>query len=147
MTNPERLAAQVAEHMYKPDTAVASLGIKVAAVDQGYARLTMKIRRDMLNGHSICHGGMIFTLADACFAYAANSSNVMTVSQSSMITFVAQAGEGDVLTAEAHVTSAPRGRTGLYDIVVRNQDGVEIAFIRCNSYRLKRKVVEELDSL
>ncbi len=146
MTDPDQLAAQVAEHLYKPDTAVASLGIRVVEVAPDYARLTMKIRRDMLNGHSICHGGMIFTLADACFAYAANSANVMTVSQSSNITFVAQAAEGDVLTAEARTTSAPTGRTGLYDVIVRNQQGDEIAFVRCNSYRLKRKVVEGLST-
>jgi len=147
MTDPDQLARQVADSLYQPDTAVASLGIKVVEVAKNYARLTMTIRKDMLNGHSICHGGMIFTLADACFAYAANSGNVMTVSQSSTITFTAQAGEGDILTAEATAISKTRGRTGLFDVVVKKQNGEEVAFIRCNSYRLKRKVVDDLDSL
>ncbi len=144
MTDPDQLAQKIAKELYKPDTAVASLGIKVVEVANQYAKLSMEVRRDMLNGHSICHGGMIFTLADACFAYAANSENIVTVSQSSNITYIAQASEGDVLTAEAKAVAQPKGRTGLYDIIVRNQSGDDIAHIRCNSYRLKKKVIESL---
>ena len=101
----------------------------------------MTVRADMLNGHAICHGGLIFTLADSAFAFACNSYNLTTVASGCAIDFVAAAHEGDVLTAVAQERSVS-GRTGVYDIEVTNQRGERVAFFRGKSYRIKGHVVE-----
>jgi acyl-CoA thioesterase len=89
----------------------------------------------MVNGHKICHGGMVFTLADSAFAFACNSRNVPTVASGCSIEFLAPAREGDVLIAEAiEITLA--GKTGIYDAIVRNQTGAIIATFRGRSHRL-----------
>jgi acyl-CoA thioesterase len=102
----------------------------------------MTVRPDMLNGHAICHGGFIFTLADSAFAYACNSYNLSTVASGCAIDFVAPAREGDVLTARAAERSIA-GRTGVYDIDVVNQRGETVALFRGKSYRIKGHVVDE----
>ena len=102
----------------------------------------MTVRGDMLNGHAICHGGFIFTLADSAFAYACNSYNLVTVASGCSIDFLAPAREGDVLTARGVERSAS-GRTGVYDIEVFNQRGEKIALFRGKSYRIKGHVIEE----
>jgi acyl-CoA thioesterase len=137
-----RLAERVADAMYERDTASIALGMTVAAVSPGHAELSMTVRADMLNGHAICHGGFIFTLADSAFAYACNSYNLVTVASGCSIDFLAPAREGDVLTARAAERSAA-GRTGVYDIDVVNQRGETIALFRGKSYRIKGHVVEE----
>ena len=101
----------------------------------------MTVRADMLNGHAICHGGFIFTLADSAFAYACNSYNLNTVASGCAIDFLAPAREGDVLTAVAQERSAS-GRTGVYDIEVTNQRGEKIALFRGKSYRIKGHVID-----
>jgi acyl-CoA thioesterase len=138
----QALAERVAAAMYTRDRASQSLGIKIAVVGPGHAELMMVVRSDMLNGHAICHGGLIFTLADSAFAFACNSYNVMTVASGCAIDFVAPAREGDVLTAVAQERSVS-GRTGVYDIEVTNQRGERIAFFRGKSYRIKGHVLEE----
>ncbi len=95
----------------------------------------------MLNGHDICHGGFIFTLADSAFAYSCNSYNLVTVASGCTIDFLAPARQGDVLRAQAHERSVS-GRTGVYDIEVTNQRGEKIALFRGKSYRIKGHVVE-----
>jgi acyl-CoA thioesterase len=95
----------------------------------------MTVRADMLNGHAICHGGLIFTLADSAFAFACNSYNFNTVARV-RIDFVAPAREGDVLTA-ARSERALAGRTGVYDVEVANQRGETVALFRGKSYRIK----------
>ncbi len=136
------LAVRVAEAMYARDTASKALGIAIARVAPGEADLAMTVRPDMLNGHAICHGGFIFTLADSAFAYACNSYNLNTVASGCSIDFVAPAREGDVLTARAHERSAS-GRTGVYDIEVTNQRGEKIALFRGKSDRIKGNVVSD----
>ena len=96
--------------------------IEIEEVREGYARIAMIVRRDMLNGKAIAHGGMIFALADTAFAYACNSRNVNTVAQSATIVFVAPGREGDRLVAEAREESQT-GRSGVYAVKVRNQNG------------------------
>ena len=137
----QALAERVADAMYPRDRASQSLGIKVARVGPGHAELTMTVRPDMLNGHAICHGGFIFALADSAFAFACNSYNLTTVASGCAIDFMAPAREGDVLTATARERSAS-GRTGVYDIEVRNQRSETIALFRGKSYRIKGHVVE-----
>ncbi|MDH4181885.1 MAG: hydroxyphenylacetyl-CoA thioesterase PaaI [Betaproteobacteria bacterium] len=136
------LARRVADHMWANDHASQALGMRLVDVGPGTAHLAMRVRRDMLNGHEICHGGFIFTLADSTFAYACNSYNLVTVASGCGIDFIAPAREGDELNARAHERSAS-GRTGVYDIEVTNQRGEKIALFRGKSYRIKGHVIEE----
>ncbi len=136
------LAERVAESMYHRDTATQALGIRIAHIGPGFAELAMAVRADMLNGHEICHGGFIFTLADSAFAYACNSYNLNTVASGCAIEFTAPARAGDVLTARAHERQLA-GRTGVYDVEVANQRGETVALFRGKSYRIKGHLIEE----
>ena len=138
----QALAERVAEAMYARDAASQAMGMRITGIGPGRADLTMAVRHDMLNGHAICHGGFIFTLADSAFAFACNSYNLTTVASGCSIDFIAPAREGDVLTAVARERSAI-GRTGVYDIEVVNQRGEPIAFFRGKSYRIKGHVIEQ----
>jgi acyl-CoA thioesterase len=115
--------------------------VHLVRVAPGHAEVAMTVRADMLNGHAICHGGFIFTLADSAFAYACNSYNLNTVASGCAIDFLAPAREGDVLIAVGQERSAS-GRTGVYDIEVRNERGDKIALFRGKSYRIKGHVIE-----
>jgi len=136
------LAKRTAEAMYSRDRASQALGMRIAEVGPGYAVMTMMVRRDMVNGHAICHGGLVFALADSTFAFACNSYNLSTVAQGCSIDFLAPAREGDTLTATGRERSLA-GRTGVYDIEVRNQHGQTIALFRGKSYRIKGHVVDD----
>ena len=138
----QALAERVAAGMYERDRASQAMGMQIGAIGPGYAELTMTVRADMLNGHAICHGGFIFTLADSAFAFACNSYNLTTVASGCAIDFVAPAREGDVLAAMARERSVS-GRTGIYDIEVTNQRGETVAYFRGKSYRIKGHVVED----
>lgn len=138
----QSLAQRVADHMWRNDYASHALAMRLVDVAAGQATVAMVVRRDMLNGHEICHGGFIFTLADSAFAYACNSYNLVTVASGCSIDFIAPAREGDELFAHAHERSAS-GRTGVYDIEVTNQRGEKIALFRGKSYRIKGHVLQE----
>ena len=99
---------------------------------------------DMVNGHHICHGGLIFTLADSAFAYACNSYNLNTVASACSIDFLAPGREGDVLEATAVERSAS-GRTGVYDVEVKVVGGNTVALFRGKSYRIKGEVIAGLE--
>ncbi|MDQ8032971.1 MAG: hydroxyphenylacetyl-CoA thioesterase PaaI [Bordetella sp.] len=139
-TDPQELADAVRDTMYAGDAASQALGMQVTAIAPGYARLTMTIRGDMLNGHKTCHGGFIFALADSAFAFSCNSRNVATVASGCVVDYLAPGFEGDVLTAEAQERSLA-GRTGVYDVTVSNQHGKTVALFRGRSYRIKGQVV------
>jgi len=141
MSDAEALARRVADAMFSRDRASQGLGMRIARVGPGYAQLTMTVRADMVNGHAICHGGFVFTLADSAFAFACNSYNFNTVANGCTIEFLAPAQEGDVLTAVAHERSQV-GRNGVYDVDVRNQSGTTIAHFRGKSTRIKGEVLE-----
>ena len=148
MTEDQHQSAQqtadlVREGMSRNDRASKMLGMQIVEVTPGHATLTMTIRDDMLNGHDICHGGLITTLADSAFAFACNSYNELTVASSLSVDLVAPAREGDVLTAQATPVNRA-GRTGVYDMVVTNQRGERVAFVRGRSYTVKGKPVVEL---
>src|ERR1043165_5512325 len=132
----QALAKRVAAAMFARDAASQAMGMTIAGLGPGHAELTMTVRADMLNGHTICHGGFIFTLADSAFAYACNSYNQTTVASGCSIDFIAPAREGDELAAHARERSAS-GRTGVYDIEVSNQRGEAVALFRGKSYRIK----------
>ena len=139
-------AQQVAEAtraaMLKDDHATKSLGICIEAVGPGTCTATMTVRQDMLNGHAICNGGLITTLADSAFAFACNAYNEITVASGFDVNLLAAARLGDVLTAQA-VEVSKAGRTGVYDIGVRNQRGEAIAAFRGRSYTMKCKPLVE----
>ncbi|KAB2921303.1 MAG: hydroxyphenylacetyl-CoA thioesterase PaaI [Dechloromonas sp.] len=138
----QALADATAAAMFSRDRAAQALGINIVRVQPGAALLTMAVRSDMVNGHHICHGGMIFSLADTAFAYACNSYNRNTVASACHIDFLAPAREGEVLEAEAVERSAA-GRTGVYDITVR-VGGRTIALFRGKSYRINGEVIAGL---
>jgi len=139
-TDPQALAEAVGLAMYAVDTATQSLGMQVLEIAPGYARLTMPVRPDMLNGHQTCHGGFLFSLADSTFAFACNSRNVSTVASGCTIDFLAPGFAGDVLTAVAQERSLA-GRTGVYDVTITNQNGKPLALFRGRSYRIKGQIV------
>jgi len=140
LMSPAALAAACGDSMYSADNASQALGIKLESIEPGRAVMTMKVRRDMLNGYSTCHGGFIFSLADSAFAFACNSRNVSTVGQACSIDYVRPGREGETLSALA-VERHLAGRTGLYDVTVSNESGEEIAYFRGKSYRINSTVL------
>ena len=126
MNEADTLARRVADRLHAQEGTSRAWNIEIEEVREGYARIAMIVRRDMLNGKAITHGGMIFTLADTAFAYACNSRNVNTVAQSATVVFVAPGREGDRLVAEAREESQT-GRSSVYAVKVRNQNGENIA--------------------
>ena len=139
----QRIAEAVRQGLFANDTAARSLGMDVEAIGPGTARISMTVRPDMLNGFDICHGGFITTLADTAFAYACNSYNELTVAAGIVVDFIAPVHEGDRLTAEAREV-ALKGRSGVYDITVTNQDKKTVAVMRGRSFTQKGKSVVAL---
>ena len=137
--NSQEIAAASAAALYKRDTAARSLGIRVEEIAPGRASLSMSVEDKMVNGHGICHGGYIFTLADTAFAYACNSRNASTVAAGARIEFLAPARLGDRLSATASEVSL-RGRNGVYDVVVSREDGEQLALFRGNSLRIEGSI-------
>ena len=140
MPDPQTQAESVGRELYARDRASQVLGMTLEEIRPGYARMRMTVREDMVNGHDLCHGGLIFTLADSTFAFACNSRNQVTVAQGGAIEFLAPGKLGDVLTAEGQERHSGR-RTGVYDIAVTNQDGRTIALFRGKSFRLNGNVL------
>jgi acyl-CoA thioesterase len=138
----QRIAEATRDAMWLNDRASKALGMQVLAVGPGTATLTMTVRDDMLNGHDLCHGGVIATLADSAFAFACNAYNEVTVASGFDVNLVAGARGGDVLTATAGEINKS-GRTGVYDIKVSNQRGETVAAFRGRSYTMKGKAVVE----
>jgi acyl-CoA thioesterase len=122
--------------MLAADRASAALGIDVVEHGPGWARALMTVRPDMINGHDIVHGGLVFALADTAFACACNGWGPATVAAGADIAFLAPAHAGDILEAEARVRSR-RGRSGIYDVTVRRGDEV-VAEFRGRSTELRR---------
>ena len=141
---PQALAEKVRDAMWAGDHATKMLGMRILEVGPGRAVIEMTVRQDMLNGHAICHGGLITTLADSAFAFACNSYNELTVASGFSIDLLAPGRLGDVLTATCTELSKA-GRTGVYDTEVRNQRGERIAAFRGRSYTARGKPVVALD--
>lgn len=140
MMNAQAIAEAVRDAMLANDRATQSLGMEILAVGPGSSTLAMTVRDDMLNGFDICHGGLITTLADSAFAFACNSYNELTVASGFNVDIVAPGKPGDRLTAVAQEVSLS-GRTGVYDITVRNQRDELVAVFRGKSYRIKGKAI------
>jgi acyl-CoA thioesterase len=139
--SPQALAELAGKTMYERDPASQALGMTLDAIGPGHARMSMRVRPDMLNGHATCHGGYIFMLADSAFAFACNSHNFNTVGAGCTIDYLAPGREGDLLVAEA-VEQALSGKTGVYDIVVSNQEGRKLALFRGKSHRVGGMVAD-----
>ena len=139
---PKERATRAAQAMWSGDAASQWLGMTLVSVDEGTAVLTLKVEKHHCNGHGMCHGGITFSLADSCFAFACNSRNQATVAQSNMITYTAPAQIGDTLTATAQEISMS-GRSGIYDVRVSNQDGKTIAEMRGLSRSIKGQLFTE----
>ena len=136
------LAALVGERMFEADRATRDfMQIELVACEPGRAVMRMTVREAMLNGHEICHGGLIFTLADSTFAYACNSRNHATVAAGCSIEFLQPARAGDVLTCEGQ-EQLLQGRHGVYDMKVTNQRGEVVALFRGKSTQIKGHVIE-----
>jgi acyl-CoA thioesterase len=120
------LAATVARDMLEHEGTGPAWGIVIEEARAGYARLSMRLRADMLNGHRIAHGGMVFALADTAFAYVCNGRNEKTVAAQASIVFLGSAQEGETLIAEAEEV-ATAGRSGVTQVSVRTADGRAVA--------------------
>jgi len=140
MTDEISLAKACSEAMHANDDAAHFVGIEIIESKPGYARLTMPVRKEFANGHDTCHGGFIFTLADAAFGHACNNRNRVTVAAGASIEFIAPGKTGDLLTAVAHERTRG-GKTGVYDVEVSNQEGVLLALFRGNSYQIRGQVI------
>ena len=143
-TEPQALATATAHAMWQRDRTAQSLAMKIVHVAPGQATLRMPVRSDMVNGHHICHGGMIFTLADTAFAYSCNSYNKTTVASACHIDFLAPGKEGATLSAES-VEQSLSGRTGVYDVTVKDETGKTVALFRGKSYRISGEVIAGLE--
>lgn len=124
--NEANLALAVTRALLAREGTGPAWGIRIIEARAGYALIEMSVRADMLNGHGIVHGGMIFALADTALAYAANSRNALTVTQCASIQFLAPAHGGTCLVAEAQEV-AVIGRTGSYRVEVRTSDDAIVA--------------------
>ncbi|HEX9853099.1 MAG TPA: hydroxyphenylacetyl-CoA thioesterase PaaI [Woeseiaceae bacterium] len=145
MTNRE-LAQLCADRMYRSDQASQDLGIEITVTAPGKVSARMSVRPSMLNGFAICHGGYIFTLADTAFAFACNAYDDLTVAAGASIEFLRPAKDGDRLHAAATELSRS-GRSGIYDVAVRNQDHTLIAVLRGRAHATgKRLLVGESDT-
>ena len=142
MATPQELAEATRDAMWRNDRASKALGMDVLAIGPGTATVAMSVREDMLNGHDICHGGLITTLADSAFAFACNAYNEVTVASGFDVNLLQAAHRGDRLTAVASEVSKS-GRTGVYDIAVHNQRGEAVAAFRGRSYTMKGKALIE----
>lgn len=139
--NADALADKIARHMLAAEGTGPAWGIEIEEAREGYARIRMTLRADMLNGHGIAHGGMVFALADTAFAYACNSRNVASVAAQASVVFLDAAREGEVLIAEAQ-ENALAGRSGVTHVSVRTADGRAIAEFQGYSRTLGGPAVE-----
>ena len=137
------LARKVGESMFAADAASReTMGMELVSCEPGRAVLRMTVREKHLNGHKICHGGFIFTLADSTFAFACNSHNKVTVAAGCSIEFLKPGQLGDVLTCEGREQML-QGRHGIYDMKVSNQRGEVVAMFRGKSAAVQGNVIPE----
>lgn len=138
--NPHALAEACANKMWLEDRASRGLGMTLQRVAPGEAILSMTVRKDMTNGHGICHGGFIFTLADSTFAFACNTYDQRTVAQQCAVTFLQPVREGETLTAHA-IERARAGRGGIFDVTVRDSSNNVIAEFRGHSRTISGRLL------
>jgi acyl-CoA thioesterase len=131
------LARSTVQSMYRADRASQTLGFEILDVAPGNVRIAMTVRPEMINGHGMCHGGLIFALADSAFAFACNSHGEPMVAAGAAIEFLAPTPAGELLTALATEISRT-GRHGIYDVRVTKSSGETVALFRGRSARLRQ---------
>ncbi|MEX0734919.1 MAG: hydroxyphenylacetyl-CoA thioesterase PaaI [Steroidobacteraceae bacterium] len=138
----QAIAERATQALYDGDRASQMLGMKVESCSPGQATVSMRIRSDMVNGHRICHGGLIFALADSAFAFACNSHGDNTMAAGAAIEFLAPGREGDVLQAIA-AERWRAGKAGIYEIEVRNQRDETVALFRGRSHQVAGRLIDD----
>ena len=134
-------ADKVVEHMLEKDLFSQWLGISIIEIKEGYSKIKMTVRPEMINGFGIVHGGIAFSLADSAFAFACNNRNVLSVALDTSINFLKPVHVGDVLIAEA--TEIHNGKsTGLYQIAVNNQNEHTVAVFKGTCFRTEKKLMK-----
>jgi acyl-CoA thioesterase len=132
--------AEVVDHMMKHDLFSQWLGIEVMEIREGYSKIRMQVRQEMVNGFGIVHGGVPFSFADSAFAFACNNRNVLSVALDTSINFIKPVHVGDILEAEAKEIHNGRS-TGLYHIVIRNQNEHEVAIFKGTCFRTHKNLI------
>jgi acyl-CoA thioesterase len=139
MPNNEK-AEQVVAHMMQHDLFSQWLGIEVLEIKEGYSKIKMTVRKEMINGLGIVHGGIAFSLADSAFAFACNNRNVLSVALDTSINFLKPVHVDDVLTAEAKELHNGKS-TGLYHITISNQNGHTVALFKGTCFRTSKSLL------
>lgn len=138
----DRLANEVVAHMMKNDLFSQWLGVEVLGIKEGYSKIKMTVREEMINGFGIVHGGIAFSLADSAFAFACNNRNVLSVALDTAINFLKPVHVGDVLTAEAKEIHNGKS-TGLYHISISNQKDHVVAIFKGTCFRTDKKLIPQ----
>ena len=138
----QRTAERAVQALWRGDSASRQLGMQIESCGPGRATVTMRIRPDMVNGHRICHGGLIFALADSAFAFACNSYGDNTVAAGAAIEFLRPGREGDVLRAIGSERWRA-GRAGIYEIEVRNQRDETVALFHGRSHQVPGRLIDD----
>jgi acyl-CoA thioesterase len=142
MSDGQGIAERAVKALFDGDQASRMLGMTIESCGPGRATVSMRIRPDMVNGHRICHGGLIFALADSAFAFACNSHGDNTVAAGAAIEFLAPGREGDELRAIAQERWRA-GRAGIYEIEVRNQRDETVALFRGRSHQIAGRLIDD----
>lgn len=132
------LARKVVEKMMNGDAFSQWLGIEVLEVTEGFCKIQMKVRDEMTNGFNIAHGGISYSLADSCLAFAANSDGIQSLSIETSISHTKKVETGDILTATSKGIDNTN-KTAMYDISITNQDNIEIAHFKGTVYRTEKE--------
>ncbi len=146
MNSKETLANSVVSHMMENDFFSQWLGIEIIEIREGYSKIKMTVRKEMLNGFGIVHGGLAFSLADSAFAFACNNRNNISVALDVTITFTKTVNVGDVLTAESEEIHNGRS-TGVYVITITNQKDEQVAFFKGTCFRTDRELIPQRKGL
>lgn len=136
----DQLASDVVAHMMKHDLFSQWLGIEILEIKEGYSKIKMTIRAEMINGFGIVHGGIAFSLADSAFAFACNNRNNLSVALDTAINFTKPVHVGDVLTAEAKELHNGKN-TGLYHITITNQKDHVVALFKGTCFRTNKNLL------
>jgi len=136
----EKNAQAVVAHMMEQDLFSQWLGIEVLDIREGYSRIRMTVRKEMINGFGIVHGGIAFSLADSAFAFACNNRNVLSVALDTSINFIKPVHVDDILTAEAREIHNGKS-TGLYHIHISNQHNHEVAIFKGTCFRTNKSLI------
>ncbi|MFZ4769474.1 MAG: hydroxyphenylacetyl-CoA thioesterase PaaI [Ferruginibacter sp.] len=141
-TNKDLAAEKVVAHMMQHDLFSQWLGIEVLEIKEGYSKIKMAIRPEMINGLGIVHGGVAFSMADSCFAFACNNRNVLSVALDTSINFTKPVHVGDILTAEAKELHNGKS-TGLYHITITNQNDHVVALFKGTCFRTNKPLIKD----